>query len=216
MAVTTTNSEDKVAVPPKIYSLMFHPYMTWVDVILTFVMPFFIPVMTMMDHAPASRSADALKSVNGMRIKMSNLSKTPVKQKVEEWSKSAKSPIVEYVGTLPFQSDILKKWGIVKDDDIELPSWCSPNKEVEILVRFPSSILSPTDDKIQTSGETESGCVKVDVLDNLASLAPDVPLMVHFHGGGFTIGSIQQDNVVQEAVDLAETTKKQDGSSNER
>jgi hypothetical protein len=218
MTATTTNGEGKVAVPPKPYSLMFHPYMTWVDVIINFLMPFFFPVMTMMDHAPTSQSADALKSANGMRTRVSNLAKTPLKQKVAEWSKSAKSPIVEYVGTLPFQADILKKWGIVKDnEDIELPSWCSPNnKEVDILVRFPSSILSPTDDKIKTSGETESGCVKVDALDNLASLAPDVPVMVHFHAGGFTMGSVRMHNVVQEAVDLAEITKGQGGSSDER
>jgi hypothetical protein len=216
MAATTTNSDGKVAVPPKPYSLMFHPYITWVDVIITFLMSFFLPVMKMLVYAPTSRSADALKSAKDMRTKVSNLVKTPLKQKVEEWSKSAKSPIVEYVGTLPIQGDVLKKWGIVKDDDIELTSCCSPNKEVEILVRFPSSILSPTDDKIQTSGETESGCAKVDALDDLASLAPDVPLMVHFHGGGFTMGSVRMDIVVQEAVDLAKITKEQDGSSDER
>jgi hypothetical protein len=187
----------------KPHSSLFHPYMTWFDVFLQFILPFIVPLNNMLKYSPRAKSDEALADINKTRYTLVKLSDPLIKPLIDRWSKCAKCPIAEYASRLPVRSEILQSWGIVSE--IELPS--RPNDEVCVLVRFPSSLLESE----TKSGEMENGCVQVESLD-LASFAMDVPIMVHFHGGGMVMGSPDNPESLGEPVALAETFFERDGS----
>jgi hypothetical protein len=193
---------DEGATKP--HSFLFHPYMTWFEVFLQFILPFILPLNKMLNYSLTEKSEEALSSVNKTRKTMSGLNSTQIKPLIARWSKCAKSPIAEYASRLPVRSEILQSWGIVSD--IELP--LRPSDEVSVLVRFPSSLLTS---ETTSGGEMENGCVKVESLD-LASFAIDVPIMVNFHGGGMTLGIPGDPETLGESVALAEASLERDGS----
>lgn len=189
------------------YSLLFNPHMTWFDVFLMIILPFIIPLDKMLKFLPTEKTEEATENAKGIRKKYSASMTPQIKQLIARWSACARCPISQYSCRLRIQSDVLQRWGIV--GDLELPS--SPQDEVSILVRFPSYLLTTE----ATNGEAENGCIIVESLD-LESFAPEVPIMVHFHGGGFTIGVSDDANILGEFVDLAEASVKQNGPENER
>lgn len=188
----------------KPYWLFFHPYLTWVDAIIQLILPIFLPLKRMLKHNPTHSTGEALDSAVAMRIKFSKMTEFPAKGHIAKWAALANSQIAEYTMNLPVDIDILQKWKIATGN---LPKSLdlSSDRTVEIFFRFPTTLLPLS---ATTNGETSAGCVSVETMDPKA-LPDNVPIILQFHGGGFTMGVAREDALVQEVVDLATHWTKQ-------
>jgi hypothetical protein len=122
MASTTTSI-------PRPYSVIFHPYLTWVQKIVSFVAGYFLPV----------HNTDKLRKViSGGDTKLQGSA-------IKKWSQATNGcPIIaESIGSIPFRNNILQEWNIIADEqDIMFPKALNDREEVKILVRFPSTLLA--------------------------------------------------------------------------
>ncbi|OEU22137.1 hypothetical protein FRACYDRAFT_267171, partial [Fragilariopsis cylindrus CCMP1102] len=184
MTSTTTTSI------PTPYSVIWHPYLTWAQKIMSsassYMLPFYQMGQTEIGSPEAERYTDKARKV--MRGMDTNLGGYAIKA----WSKATNGcPIMaESIGSIPFRKNIFKEWNIIADEqDIILPEALHAREEVKILVRFPSTLLAT--EEVVELGKNSSGCVEVEFKDiDLRNFAPDVPVLVHFHGGGFVIGGM--------------------------
>ena len=204
--VATTGELKKDTAPPiaKPHSFLFHPHMTILDMIVQLLARLLLPLKPMLKVAPIDRSKDAIASLNATRAKFLKMNAAMLKPMLKLWSDQVQCPIAEYEFQVPVIPDIIKKWGIVKDD-IELP--VTPRETVTVVCRFPSSILPS---EIKTT-ETEHGTLKVEQDLDLSTFGMDVPLMLHFHGGGMVLGETCDIALLEEVGDLAKASLKQEG-----
>lgn len=202
-----TSTSSETAVMPKQYGFFFHPFLFWIELILQLLVPYILPLTSMIDNKPALKSE---KSLNGLKKTRSALSSTgamPLPMIVKRWSKCVGSPIAEYRGTIPVNKNVLEKWGIVNKDSTFEPPLLD---DVKVIARFPASLL-PHD--VQVSEETnKEGCLVVNELD-LGNFALDVPLLVYFHGGGFVVGSANTQDGINALVDMSENDLKASNDS---
>ena len=179
----------------KPYSSWFHPEKTWIDIIISFVFRFLLPLAKLKNYSPTtfSESETSQKFLEKQRSTITKLEKSALPSKVAGWSKAAKCAIVECVQTIPRNDKILKQWGIVKDDiKCRLPS-----EDITIITRFPSSLLP---DDVKTSNEnTQSGCVQVESIA-FSKLPLDTPIIIYFHGGGLIMGAALSENLMVESA----------------
>eukprot|EP00536_Pseudo-nitzschia_multiseries_P002639 jgi/Psemu1/322644/estExt_fgenesh1_pg.C_350034 len=126
---------------------------------------------------------------------------------------SSSSPclMAESSGSVPFRKNILREWNIV-DEDTLLPDAVAASKdrnEVGILVRFPSSLLS---DDLKKGGEMleDSGCLGVD-FDKVdwKTFSPQVPVLIHFHGGAMNIGCPNDSILTMDTARLVQNASSQ-------
>ncbi|KAL3917588.1 MAG: hypothetical protein SGILL_004642 [Bacillariaceae sp.] len=112
------------------------------------------------------------------------------KAAVKKWADATGgNKLAEYNGTVPFQKGILTDWKIVTaaDSDKTVPKSVATRENVKIMVRFPSKLL-PADQRDNAEILDYSGCLEVKELD-LNTFAPDIPILVQFHGGAQIIGN---------------------------
>jgi acetyl esterase/lipase len=184
MASTTTSI-------PRPYSVIFHPYLTWVQKIVSFVAGYFLPV----------HNTDKLRKViSGGDTKLQGSA-------IKKWSQATNGcPIIaESIGSIPFRNNILQEWNIIADEqDIMFPKALNDREEVKILVRFPSTLLAT---EVVELGNIldHSGCVEVEFEKiDLRNFAPDVPVLIQFHGGGFVCGGMHDSLSIGEAAKLVQ------------
>jgi len=201
MTSTTTTSI------PTPYSVIWHPYLTLAQKIISsvggLVVPFSQLGQTEIGSPEATTYTEKVRKLN--RDADTRFEGSAIK----EWSKATNGcPIIaESIGSIPFRKNILKEWNIIADEqDIILPEALHAREEVKILVRFPSTLLA-TEEVVEV-GKNSSGCVEVEFEKiDLRNFAPDVPVLVHFHGGGFVIGGMHDfllNNDVATLVQMAE------------
>jgi hypothetical protein len=181
----------------KPYSFWFHPEKTWMDVFLSLVMTFLLPLKKIKNYSPihCCESEASMQFLEKQRSMLIKLEKAGLASTISGWSKAAKCAIVECVQTIPRNDKILKEWGIV-DDDIQCQL---PSEDITILTRFPSSLL-PDDVKTTSSDEnTPSGCVQVESID-FSKLNMDAPILLFFHGGGLIVGSAHSESLAAESA----------------
>ena len=202
--------EDGQAVPKPYRTFLFHPNVSWLEMILNYwIMPYVMPVHKMVPCKPEEEET-TMEAVKGVENRIESLIQVPpaLKPSVEKWKSLAKCEIGEYVCHVPVQKDILYKWGIISDRDSGLEEQIKRN-EVKLIVRFPISLLDNDDDDPTTEMEkTEFGFVKVENLDLKSFALETATTLVQFHGGGYVILKADAVDIVMEAVDVLETYSK--------
>ena len=188
---------------PKPHSLLFHPYLTWKDKLTSTVVDYLMLKALVATQPGTQECADAVVKA---RTAMEGFSSDrALRSTLEKWGKLSSCKIAESWGSISFQKDILKDWGIV-DEQTVLPDAASKNREsAGVVVRFPSSLLAAKTLESPTILE-KSGCIEVD-FDTIdwKTFAPDVPVIVQFHGGGMTMGTAGDLVLHEETVRLVET-----------
>jgi hypothetical protein len=208
----------------KPYSSWFHPEKTWIDILISFLFKYLLPLDKLKNYSPiistcsTSESSDSTSSsmtefLEKQRSKMIKIEQFGLPSKIDGWSKAAKCPIVECVQTIPRKNKILEQWGIVvneddsNNDDINhcrLPQQSEDaSTTVTIITRFPSSLLS---DDVKTTSNTsdeknKSGCVQVELESmDFSKLSLQAPILLFFHGGGLIMGSAHSETVSVESA----------------
>lgn len=151
---------------------------------------------------PASR--DVVAKQQAMMIKGMS-SPAAVRPILNRWEAIADCKLAVSSGEIPFRKNILTEWGII-DDTTVVPVAAIHNDRdsVEVLVRFPSSLL-PAEELQGTTLSQSSGCYEVDFCTiDWKTFAPGVPVLLQFHGGGYIIGVPNDPGLVEEAVRLLE------------
>jgi acetyl esterase/lipase len=172
---------------PKHHGLLFNPHLTFIQKILSFVIDYFMDLKSLGLSRLGSEACDKILS-KGRKMALGGDAIS--KSFLTEWSDASACPLVESKGRLPFRESILHDWNIV-DETTVLPDAISAAKNrkgVEVLVRFPSSLLTNEVDEKGTILD-HSGCLEVD-FDKIEwkTFRHDVPLLIQFHGGGMCFG----------------------------
>ena len=209
----TTNRND---VTPKPYSKWYHPYKTWIDIFLSILMHYLLPLEDQTKYPPTSEEGKKVTESLRSHVVQSYLVDT--QKAVDHWSKCHNCDIVEYEQEIPRNVDILKTWGILPTND-DIPVKFPPNEDsVKILVRFPMSLLvnnnNNQDERRTSDKKAESGCVTL--MDNnvdFSLLPAEVPRLIYFHGGGLVAGSRRDPIALKEVSRMSEDYKRKTGPS---
>lgn len=204
-----TSNKDNSDVIPQPYSVWRNPNLGWTDALVAYVMSRMIAFKDLDNETLDPHSEEAATIVQKIRKQMHDLSFGLIgRMSVKKWSQAAGGvPLAEYSGTIPFQKDILTKWGVVSKTELDasLPD-CS-REQVPILVRFPSTLLSAKERENATTLDY-SGCLQVKELD-LANFALNVPFLVQFHGGGMVLGEAHMLTLLDETAELVAAYSKE-------
>eukprot|EP00545_Synedropsis_sp_CCMP1620_P009657 CAMPEP_0119029850 /NCGR_PEP_ID=MMETSP1176-20130426/40730_1 /TAXON_ID=265551 /ORGANISM="Synedropsis recta cf, Strain CCMP1620" /LENGTH=387 /DNA_ID=CAMNT_0006986207 /DNA_START=206 /DNA_END=1369 /DNA_ORIENTATION=- len=135
----------------------------------------------MVKYPAVKDSEETKKQHKSLRSFMRKGSVSAGKPHIAKWAANSKCAIIQFTYTIK-RTPLLKEWGLYKEtlDDRY------PSGDIDVILRFPASILKETKDA-DTSKKNEYGCVVVEKLD-IQSFPADVPLVLHFFGGGMTIG----------------------------
>jgi acetyl esterase/lipase len=166
----------------KPYSRYWHPHKSWLDLFVSFVVWLIFPLHKMAECPADKDSEETTKKHENFRSKMVMGAESGAKGKITKWEANSKCPIVQFDYTIK-RTALLKEWGLYKEsfDDKYPPS------DITVILRFPASILEETKGGDSSKKSNKNGCVALDELD-IKSLPSDIPLLLHFYGGGMTIG----------------------------
>lgn len=196
---------------PKPYSLFFHPFLTILEKFLSrFIDSIGFKALGELETG-SKASNDVLSKIRNMMSK-SEIEFGGSKKALKKWSTVASSKsstpciLAESSGCIPFRKNVLQEWNIV-DDDAVLPDAIINARYrdgVKILIRFPSLLL-PAKLREQGTILEYSGCLEVD-FDKVdwREFAPNVPILVHFHGGGMTVGQLQDSLLIEDTARLVQ------------
>jgi acetyl esterase/lipase len=189
---------------PKPFNLWWNPSLSWTDALLSYVISYIFDFSALDNQTLDPHSEPAATILTRLQQKMHDSSYGyNGRAAIRKWSNAAGvARLAEYSGTIPFQKDILTKWKILDDnyDGTDIPESIFTREEVRVLVRFPSTLLSP-DERESSTSLKYSGCCEVNKLD-LKSFAQEVPLVIQFHGGGQVIGTAHSELLIMETAEL--------------
>jgi acetyl esterase/lipase len=183
----------------KPYPWYWHPHKTWFDMVVTLVFYLFFPFHKITKFPSVKDNEETKKMHEGTRSFMKKGSVGGGKSHIAKWETNSKCAIIQFTCTVK-RKPLLKEWDLYKEDlDDKYPSG-----DIDVILRFPASILEETKD-IDTSIKNEYGCVVVEKLD-IKKFPAGAPLILHFDGGGMTVG-VHNDGIgfelVQKACKLA-------------
>lgn len=172
--------------PKKQYSLWFHPYFTWKDLIISFFLSLALPFYKVAKHSP--NSEEGRKVNEQLRTSLNKLVDAGFSKRCTQWSKTA-GGLAQSTWKFPRRPSVLQEWGIVDKQDALMKqvaaSSSNDNEYIDVHVWCPLSLILKDGEERE---ENECGCVEVDSID-LKAISQDVPIVLWFHGGGLTMGS---------------------------
>jgi acetyl esterase/lipase len=195
---------------PEPHSLLFHPYLTITEKIVSKVVDLVSGFKGLSKTEIRSKtSEDALSKI---RKSMREAERVMGKSALVKWAKvsslhsSSPGTLAESSGCIPFRKNILREWNIV-DEHTVLPDAIAAanNREwVKVLVRFPSSLL-PAELRENATVLEYSGCLEVGFGKvDWKKFAPDVPILLQFHGGAMVLGGPHDSLLIEETARLVE------------
>ena len=194
---------------PKHHGLLFHPHLTFIQKIISFLIDYFLDLKNL---GLSRLGSETCNIILGKARERTCGGDATNKKALKQWSDASACPLAESKGSLPFRENILHDWNIV-DETAVLPGALSAVKDrkgVEVLVRFPSSLLT---NEVEEKGTIldRSECLEVD-FDKIEwkTFSPDVPLLIQFHGGGFCIGGNDEQSLI---IDTARIVQNAPSSS---
>lgn len=182
------------AIIPKPYSWYWHPGKIWFDSLLGFVLTLFVPFGKLGNFPPVKENPDLKKMLGRLRNFMGKGGTSGGKAAVTKWRKATNTPIVQINYSVP-RKNLLKEWGLYKEP-FEIP----PETHIPVVIRFPH--LNKTEDIDPSSETNDVGCVEKNKLD-INDLPSDVPFVIHFYGGGMTIGTLNDADGLELVVNTS-------------
>jgi hypothetical protein len=194
--------------PKKPYSIWFHPYLSWKDLIISFFLSLMLPFRKQAKHSP--NSEDGRKINDQLRESFNELVDAGFPKSCKKWSKTA-GGLAQCTWKVPRRASILHEWSIINKQDtlMQQVEASSSNDDdlIDVHVWCSLSLLSKQEGERE---ENENGCVEVDSID-LKAISQDVPIVVWFHGGGLVIGNFKT-GFVETMTPLLEKQKQATGS----
>ena len=164
---------------PPVYSFIFHPYLSWVDVIIGMIFPFILPLEKLLQFPPSKESKKTLECNGTFREALKNGVLPAFSGEVSAYTKATGIDMAETIMSVRRQ---LGRWKGLSLDDSNFS-----DKELSIVLFYPTFILSG-EQQAKATAKNDRGFVEVENFD-INSVSDEVPLIVHFHGGGLTLGS---------------------------
>ena len=196
---TVTEKETNALIKP--YNWYWHPCKTWLDMFVGLIIWFVFP-MQKIAKLPATKSnAETTKQTDDLRSFKRKMSAASGKKALAKWEVTAKCAIVQHTYSVA-RKPLLKEWGLYKESLEEK----SPAGDIEVVIRFPSSVMEQTKDA-DPSEKNDFGCVVVEKL-GLENLPLEVPVVLHFFGGGMTVGVHSDDEGLELAQQVCELASK--------
>jgi hypothetical protein len=199
------NSTTKIVLP---HSSFLHPEKTWVDIFISFLFTYLLPLGSVCRFIPSPASNDVMACVDKLRQRTEMLESSAVPGHIAIWSKKAECSIAECAFKIPRKKNILREWGIA-DTEIEVKYPAEKEDGIEVIMRFPSTLIP---EGKHSTEKTETGCVKVEAAD-LSDLPDDIPIIIWFHGGGMILGSNRDSVLLENCVSLTDIIKGRDDES---
>jgi acetyl esterase/lipase len=194
-----TEKETNALIKP--YNWYWHPCKTWLDMFVGLIIWFVFP-MQKIAKLPATKSnAETTKQTDDLRSFKRKMSAASGKKALAKWEVTAKCAIVQHTYSVA-RKPLLKEWGLYKESLEEK----SPAGDIEVVIRFPSSVMEQTKDA-DPSEKNDFGCVVVEKL-GLENLPLEVPVVLHFFGGGMTVGVHSDDEGLELAQQVCELASK--------
>jgi acetyl esterase/lipase len=187
----------------KPYGVIFHPFRTWLDIILSFIVSLILPLQSLA-KLPATEDNDKTTAANGkIRTRMGKLSPMEGKGWIAKWAKglAEETDIVEATLAIP-RRPILTEWEIHHESLQEK----MPKHDILITVRMPLSVCG-VKGSLASTGKNEFGCRTLESID-LSDLPKSLPFVVFFHGGGLTLGSRNDAEGIALAVSVSLAAEK--------
>ena len=196
---TVTEKETNALIKP--YNWYWHPCKTWLDMLLGLIIWFVFPLQKMAKLPATKSNAETTKQNDDLRSLKRKRSAANGKKALVKWEVTAKCAIVQHTYSVA-RKPLLKEWGLYKESLEEK----SPAGDIEVVISFPSSIMEQAKDA-NPSEKNEFGCAAAEKLD-LENLPLEVPVVLHFFGGGMTIGDCSDVSGLQLAQQVCELASK--------
>ena len=172
---------------PRPYWEIFHPFKSWIDVIISILAPLFVHLSSVASLA-ATMCPETITAINRLRDVVQKLESYSLHSDPIKWAKGAGCDIGECTIMVNRHVDILSQWGIIDKKCPLLSKLVTAEPEngaVELILRFPIDLVPISQTTAEKSRTT--GCTIVKFID-LTTIPKDVPIVVWFHGGGQTLG----------------------------
>jgi len=174
---TTTTASGKP------YTWYDHPHMALVDGVHSFIARRIAPLHKLAKY-PAVKDNAAAKQLNqGFRQRLKQASISNGGAAILKWGALFQCPILQYEYSVPRKA-ILQEWGLY---NVCLKDRSPTTHDIKVYIRLPACLLSSYQHD-PSKKPNEFGCIDVAELD-LKTLPIETPLVIHFHGGGMTIGA---------------------------
>lgn len=195
---------------PKPYSLLFHPYLTKFEKITSKLFDLVSGFNGLSRTEIGSKACrdDLSRIRNTMRDNERSMGKSYLARwaKVSSSQSSFPGTLAESSGCIPFRKNILREWNIINEHTVLPDAIAAANDRewVKVLVRFPSSLL-PAELRENATVLEYSGCLEVGFGKiDWRKFAPDVPVLLQFHGGAMILGGPHDYLLIQETARLVE------------
>ena len=190
--------------PPVIkkpFSTFFHPLKSWLDIIVGYLMTWFVPLAPLA-KLPAHEDGDKTTAANE-KIRRQFKKGAPFMGKpwIVKWSKAFDNHvdnIVQVTLHIPRRPDILQEWKVLEKGDIATTNSedRKTKKTIPVILRLPLSACGAEDRALASKGTNEFGCKTLDTI-HLAALDPNAPFCIYFHGGGLTLGTMHDGDALR-------------------
>eukprot|EP00546_Thalassionema_frauenfeldii_P001067 CAMPEP_0178934902 /NCGR_PEP_ID=MMETSP0786-20121207/24178_1 /TAXON_ID=186022 /ORGANISM="Thalassionema frauenfeldii, Strain CCMP 1798" /LENGTH=455 /DNA_ID=CAMNT_0020612851 /DNA_START=107 /DNA_END=1474 /DNA_ORIENTATION=+ len=188
--------------PPKVFSTFWHPHKTFTDIFLDYIVSYLIPLKG--SHENSDDVMINIQHAEKLREPLQRLSMQEVTGKHgRKLSQVMECDIVEVTLKMSRKDELLDQWGIELPPETSLPS---PAKEIPVHVTFPATLL-PKEVDANGCKKNEIGCLNLKDDLILEKLAKDTPVIVYFHGGGFTLGHAHQSEGINLLLKMLECLK---------
>ena len=178
---------------PSPYWEIFHPFKSWIDVMISILAPFLIHLSSVASQA-ARKCPETAAVIHRLRNVVQKIESYPIRSDLIKWAKGAGCDIGECIIRVNRHVSILSQWKII-DKKCPLLSELLTNEPengaVELILRFPIDIVPISQRTTEKSRTT--GCTMVKSID-LTSIPKDIPIVVWFHGGGQILGQDGNDS----------------------
>lgn len=208
----TEAKKDDSSSPPRPYGWWFHPYKTWVDVIVSWLLSCMMNLVAVA-QGPALEDNDVTTAANAkMRAQMHDYAHLGAKPTLVKWAKGlGVDDMVEVTVAIPRRADLWQSWKI-NVNDAKTKELMAQNLRLEgdilVTLRMPMSVCSTNDQAVaSTTDLNKFGCRTLETIE-WAGLDAKAPLVMHFHGGGMTIGSRHDGDGLGVACEASLAAKK--------
>lgn len=197
-----TENTTSAATLPRNLGLWFHPHLNWKEKIASKFIDYLMCSNAMASCKVGSQESEKILATVRQRIAQGSKAPRAIFQK---WASLARCPLLAVAeGTVPFRANILSEWGI---SNAKIPD-ISYRKSVGVRVLFPSKLLESVD---SLEIDETHGCALVDFETiDWKTFAPQVPVIVQFHGGGMVVGQANDMLLLEETIRVVETANNMD------